>query len=76
MTRLNPEKLVVNSDLIELIEITPDTILTLTTGKKLMVRESSDEIIKLVLDYRERVGIRIAHPGMTNCGPVRDEDDD
>lgn len=74
VTRLNHEKVVINSDLIEMIEITPDTVLTLTTGKKLMVRESSDEIVSMVLDYRERVGIRIAHPGMKSCGPSRDEE--
>jgi flagellar protein FlbD len=57
-----------------MIEVTPDTVLTLTTGKKLMVLESVDDIVSRVLDYRERVGIRIAHPGMKSCGPVRDDE--
>ena len=70
VTRLNHEEFIVNSDLIETIEVTPDTVLTLTTGKKLMVRESVNEIVDRVMDYRERVGIRVAYPGMRNCGPI------
>jgi len=42
ITRLNQLPLVLNSDLIEYIEITPDTVITLTTGQKIMVRESAD----------------------------------
>ncbi len=79
VTRLNNEDVIVNSDLIEMIEMTPDTVLTLTTGKKLMVRESSDDVIERVLQYRERVGIRIAHPGMQPPRPAdrsSDLDDD
>lgn len=51
LTRLNGEILAVNVDLIELMEETPDTIVTLTTGRKLVVKESarhiSDSIIKI-----------------------------
>jgi flagellar protein FlbD len=74
VTRLNCEGFIVNSDLIETIEVTPDTVLTLTTGKKLMVRESVDEIVGRVLDYRGRVGIRIAYPGMKACGPDQSDE--
>ena len=76
VTRLNNEDVIVNSDLIEMIEMTPDTVLTLTTGKKLMVRESSDDVIERVLQYRERVGIRIAHPGMQPPRPAEHLSDD
>ncbi|HEX3011058.1 MAG TPA: flagellar FlbD family protein [Syntrophomonadaceae bacterium] len=50
VTRLNGEKMMINSDLIEVMEETPDTIITLTTGKKIVVKEPTscirDEIIK------------------------------
>ncbi len=43
---------IVNADLIELIEATPDTLLTLTTGRRILVRESAPEIVARVLRYR------------------------
>jgi flagellar protein FlbD len=52
LTRLNHSELVVNAELIETIEATPDTVITLTTGKKLVVSEEVDEIIRRVLEYR------------------------
>lgn len=57
VTRLNNEEFIVNADLIEFIEKTPDTVLTLITGKKLMVLESSDEVVQRVLDYRRMAGV-------------------
>ena len=45
LTRLNESKLVLNSDLIEFVEALPDTIITLTTGQKIIVKESVDEIV-------------------------------
>jgi flagellar protein FlbD len=52
VTRLNQQQLVLNSDLIEHIESTPDTVVTLTTGSKFMVRESPQEIVRLVAEFR------------------------
>ncbi|WP_425060865.1 Swarming motility protein SwrD [Sporomusa carbonis] len=43
---------VVNAELIETIEETPDTVITLTSGKKLIVEESMDEVVRKVMDYR------------------------
>lgn len=43
---------VINAELIETIEETPDTVVTLTSGKKLIVEESMDEIVRRVMDYR------------------------
>jgi flagellar protein FlbD len=43
---------VLNADLIEIIESAPDTHLTLTNGKKLIVRETAAEIVALVVEYR------------------------
>ena len=50
----------VNAELIETVEETPDTVITLTTGRKLIVEESMNEIIRLVMDYRRAVlrGVR------------------
>lgn len=56
VTRLNDSKLVINSDLIEFVEAIPDTIISLTTGKKIMVKESTDTIIDLVAEFRNKVG--------------------
>ncbi len=52
VTRLNGEEFYVNSDLIEFIEKTPDTVLTLTTGRKIIVKEDVPEIIKLITQFR------------------------
>jgi len=52
VTRLNGQALVVNADLIEFVEEIPDTIISLTTGKKIMVKEDSDQIIDKVAEYR------------------------
>ena len=60
LTRLNNQPLVVNADLIKFIENAPDTVLTLITGEKLVVRESVDEVLKRVGDFHERFYRRIA----------------
>jgi len=52
VTRLNGEEFYVNSDLIEFIEKTPDTVLTLTTGRKVVVKEDVPEIIKRIAEFR------------------------
>jgi flagellar protein FlbD len=52
LTRLNQLPLVVNADLIEHIEMTPDTVIFLTTGQKILVRESANEIIEKVIYFR------------------------
>jgi flagellar protein FlbD len=52
VTRLDHSELVVNAELIETVEATPDTVITLTSGKKLVVSEHVDEIIRRVMEYR------------------------
>jgi len=44
-------------DLIETIEATPDTVITLVTGREDVVKESVDEIVKGILDFRRRSGV-------------------
>jgi len=52
VTKLNGRELVVNADLIEFIEATPDTIISLTTGRKIMVLEDVDEVVRKAVGYR------------------------
>ncbi len=52
VTRLNGKEFFVNHDLIEFIEETPDTVVTLTTGKRIVVVESADEIIERIVLFR------------------------
>ena len=54
LTRLNGTPVVVNAEMIELLETTPDTIITLTNGKKILVQEPADEVVERVIDYRQR----------------------
>ena len=60
LRKLNDTAFVLNSDLIEFIEATPDTIITLTTGKKILVKESVDEVLKRVIKYRRFINEGIA----------------
>jgi flagellar protein FlbD len=61
LTRINRSPLVLNSDLIEHIEVTPDTVISLTTGQKFMVLESSDEVVERVKEFRRALCSRICH---------------
>jgi len=53
LTRLNNQPLVVNADMIKFIENAPDTVITLITGEKLVVRESADQIVERVREFRQ-----------------------
>jgi flagellar protein FlbD len=57
LTRLNGKQLIVNALLIESIEETPDTMLTLITGKKIMVLEKVPDVVSLVESYLQRIGL-------------------
>jgi len=54
LTHLKGDEIVLNADLIESLEATPDTVITLTTGKKIVVRESVSEVARLVEAYTQR----------------------
>ncbi len=55
VTRLNDKILTVNCDLIEFIEETPDTVITFTTGTKIVVRESAEEIKEKIILYKQTI---------------------
>ncbi len=52
LTRLNNSRLALNSDLIKYVEQAPDTVITLLNGEKLVVRESTEQVIERVRDFR------------------------
>ena len=52
LTRLNNQPLTLNADLIKYIEQAPDTVITLVTGEKLVVKESAEEVIRRVIGFR------------------------
>lgn len=66
LTRLNHVPLIINSDLIEHVEVTPDTVVTLTTGHTFMVLESAAEVLNRVLAYR-----RAVYERMCQCPTLR-----
>lgn len=62
VTRLNGKKLVLNSELIESMEATPDTVITLTGGNKYVVTETTMELIRRVTEFKR------------NCHPLFQEE--
>ncbi len=65
LTRLNNARLALNSDLIKYVEEAPDTVITLLNGEKLVVRETTREVIERVLEFRRAIlrGVRDRPPG-------------
>jgi flagellar protein FlbD len=55
LTKMSNKGFTLNDDLIETVEETPDTVITLTTGKKILVKESRQEIINLVKCYKKEL---------------------
>ncbi|MBP3603958.1 MAG: flagellar FlbD family protein [Lachnospiraceae bacterium] len=55
VTKINGSKVLVNPDLIELVEETPDTVIAFTTGRKIIVKESRQEVKNLVKLYRKEI---------------------
>ncbi|ORX24239.1 flagellar protein FlbD [Thermoanaerobacterium sp. PSU-2] len=55
VTKLNGDEFVVNADMIEFIEETPDTVISLISGKKVVVKERKDDIIRKVIEYKRKI---------------------
>jgi flagellar protein FlbD len=51
--RLNNEEFVLNAGMIEQVESTPDTVILLTNGKRLMVRDALDDVVRAVIAYKQ-----------------------
>ena len=73
LTRLNRVPLVLNSDMIEHIEVTPDTVITLTNGQIWRVRESAEEIVERIVAFRRRICSPDAAPHELREDPGQDE---
>ena len=58
LTRINHQSMILNSDLVEHLESTPDTVITLTTGQKIVVLETPDEIVARVVEFRRALNER------------------
>ena len=57
VTKLNGQRFVVNAELIRFVETTPDTMITLNSGDKFMVKEALDDIVQLAIDYHRQIRI-------------------
>ena len=57
VTRFDHSDFILNADLIETVEALPDTHITLVTGKKILVKQTTDEVIARVVEFRRRAGI-------------------
>ncbi|MCL5025285.1 MAG: flagellar FlbD family protein [Chloroflexi bacterium] len=69
LSRFDGSEFYINAELIESVEMTPDTVVSLTNGKKLVVRESAEEVVSRIVDYRRKsTGDRLL---VSNCaGPL------
>lgn len=65
LTRINQAPFVLNAELIEHIDTTPDTVITLINNQRVMVRETADEVIARAIEYRRA----IAHPPLVLVPP-------
>ena len=76
LTRLNGKPLVVNSDLIKFVERAPDTVLTLITGEKVLVRETTAEIIERIIRFRCNVlaGLPVAGANLHLASSLRSKE--
>lgn len=54
LTRLNETAFVINAEMIEFVEAIPDTIITMQSGKKIMVTEGVDDVVDRIVDYRRK----------------------
>jgi flagellar protein FlbD len=64
LTRINKTSLAMNADLIKFIETAPDTVITLSTGEKVVVTESVEQIIDLIVQFRRSVMQGISCPAL------------
>jgi flagellar protein FlbD len=67
LTRINGQQITVNSDLIKFVESNPDTLIALVSGDKILVRETADEVLARVIEFKRAV---ITGLLMMNTDPV------
>ena len=64
LTRINRTSLAINSDLIKFMESAPDTVITLVTGEKVVVTESVDQVVDLIVQFRRTILNGVACPAL------------
>jgi flagellar protein FlbD len=69
LTRVNHQEFFLNAELVLMMESTPDTIITLTTGQKLMVVESVDEVVSRIIGYKRSVFLNPTVERRTDSSP-------
>ena len=62
VTRLNGTQITINAELIETVEKTPDTVISLATGNRYLLKETVDEVVAKVVEYRRKVNSERAVP--------------
>lgn len=55
LTKLNNQFLTINAELIETLEETPDTVIVMTTGNKYVVKETQQEVIDKIINYKRKI---------------------
>ncbi len=70
LTKLNDIKFTVNADLIEFVEETPDTVVSLATGKKIIVKESRKEVTNRVISYKREIYQAWDSPERNEAEPI------
>jgi flagellar protein FlbD len=68
LTRLNNQTFVVNSDLIKFVERSPDTVITLVTGEKIVVRDSVEQVLERIVEFRRSIAPQVREPGAAHGG--------
>jgi flagellar protein FlbD len=66
LTRINKSSLAINADLIKFVETAPDTVITLSTGEKVVVTESLEQIIDLIVRFRRLILTGIPCPPLAS----------
>jgi flagellar protein FlbD len=68
VTKINGSRVYLNAELIETVEATPDTVITLMNDRKFIVRENAEEIIERVIEYQRKVHqpFTVDHPKKEN----------
>ena len=59
LTRLNGSEIVINAELIEMVEATPDTVISLSSSRRLVVEEEVDDVINKVIAYKRKINFRV-----------------
>jgi len=59
LSRLDGSEIIINAELIELIESTPDTVISLTSNRRMIVKEDVDTVIDKVIDYKRKINLSL-----------------